>query len=123
MIRRSPRSTRTDTLCPYTTLFRSRGLPTPRIEQLDCFVLGEMRPDLTLIFDLPVEIGLSRAAARGRLDRFEQRSEEHTSELQSLMRLSYAVFFFKNKIYSVLHSQNKPMLSTITQTKYNINTV
>jgi dTMP kinase len=49
-----------------------RGLPTSRIEQLECFVQGEMRPDLTLIFDLPVEIGLSRAAARGRLDRFEQ---------------------------------------------------
>jgi dTMP kinase len=49
-----------------------RGLPSQRIEQLECFVQGEMRPDLTLIFDLPVEIGLSRAAARGRLDRFEQ---------------------------------------------------
>ncbi|QUE74585.1 dTMP kinase [Stutzerimonas stutzeri] len=49
-----------------------RGLAFPRIEQLEQFVQGEMRPDLTLIFDLPVAIGLSRAAARGRLDRFEQ---------------------------------------------------
>ncbi|WP_417778216.1 dTMP kinase [Stutzerimonas xanthomarina] len=49
-----------------------RGLSTQRIEQLESFVQGEMRPDLTLIFDLPVEVGLSRAAARGRLDRFEQ---------------------------------------------------
>ncbi|WP_407296349.1 dTMP kinase [Stutzerimonas zhaodongensis] len=49
-----------------------RGLSTERIEQLESFVQGEMRPDLTLIFDLPVEVGLSRAAARGRLDRFEQ---------------------------------------------------
>lgn len=49
-----------------------RGLSAERIEQLESFVQGEMRPDLTLIFDLPVEIGLSRAAARGRLDRFEQ---------------------------------------------------
>jgi dTMP kinase len=49
-----------------------RGLSFPRIEQLECFVQGDLRPDLTLIFDLPVEIGLSRAAARGRLDRFEQ---------------------------------------------------
>lgn len=49
-----------------------RGLSVQRIEQLENFVQGEMRPDLTLIFDLPVEIGLSRAAARGRLDRFEQ---------------------------------------------------
>ncbi|AHL74849.1 thymidylate kinase [Stutzerimonas stutzeri] len=49
-----------------------RGLSFQRIEQLETFVQGEMRPDMTLIFDLPVEIGLSRAAARGRLDRFEQ---------------------------------------------------
>lgn len=49
-----------------------RGLSFQRIEQLEFFVQGGMRPDLTLIFDLPVEIGLSRAAARGRLDRFEQ---------------------------------------------------
>ncbi|MFL9812308.1 dTMP kinase [Stutzerimonas sp. VN223-3] len=49
-----------------------RGLSFQRIEQLECFVQGDLRPDLTLIFDLPVEVGLSRAAARGRLDRFEQ---------------------------------------------------
>lgn len=49
-----------------------RGLPVERIAQLESFVQGELRPDLTLVFDLPVEIGLSRAAARGRLDRFEQ---------------------------------------------------
>ncbi|AVO51472.1 dTMP kinase [Ectopseudomonas mendocina] len=49
-----------------------RGLSTERIAQLEQFVQGELRPDLTLIFDLPVEVGLARAAARGRLDRFEQ---------------------------------------------------
>ncbi|CAM5234032.1 dTMP kinase [Pseudomonas sp. JL972] len=49
-----------------------RGLSVERIAQLETFVQGDLRPDLTLIFDLPVEIGLSRAAARGRLDRFEQ---------------------------------------------------
>jgi dTMP kinase len=49
-----------------------RGLSVERIAQLEHFVQGELRPDLTLIFDLPVEIGLARAAARGRLDRFEQ---------------------------------------------------
>ncbi len=49
-----------------------RGLSIERIAQLEVFVQGELRPDLTLIFDLPVEIGLARAAARGRLDRFEQ---------------------------------------------------
>ncbi|CAM3772763.1 dTMP kinase [Ectopseudomonas alcaliphila] len=49
-----------------------RGLSIERIAQLEQFVQGELRPDLTLIFDLPIEIGLARAAARGRLDRFEQ---------------------------------------------------
>lgn len=49
-----------------------RGLSETRIAELECFVQGELRPHLTLVFDLPVEIGLSRAAARGRLDRFEQ---------------------------------------------------
>ncbi|WP_043310027.1 dTMP kinase [Pseudomonas sp. ML96] len=49
-----------------------RGLGEARIAELERFVQGELRPDLTLVFDLPVEIGLSRAAARGRLDRFEQ---------------------------------------------------
>ncbi|WP_213876670.1 dTMP kinase [Pseudomonas sp. dw_358] len=49
-----------------------RGLSQPRIAQLEQFVQGELRPDLTLVFDLPVEIGLARAVARGRLDRFEQ---------------------------------------------------
>jgi dTMP kinase len=49
-----------------------RGLSHERIAALENFVQGELRPDLTLIFDLPVEVGLARASARGRLDRFEQ---------------------------------------------------
>lgn len=49
-----------------------RGLSVERIATLENFVQGDLRPDLTLVFDLPVEIGLARAAARGRLDRFEQ---------------------------------------------------
>ncbi|WNW14111.1 dTMP kinase [Pseudomonas sp. DTU_2021_1001937_2_SI_NGA_ILE_001] len=49
-----------------------RGLSPERIAILEDFVQGALRPDLTLVFDLPVEVGLSRAAARGRLDRFEQ---------------------------------------------------
>lgn len=48
-----------------------RGVPEARIAVLENFVQGELRPDLTLVFDLPVEVGLARAAARGRLDRFE----------------------------------------------------
>src|SRR3546814_14571076 len=72
MIRRPPRSTRTDTLFPYTTLFRS---PRPRCPT--CWSTFHQH------FDLPVE-GVKR-------------SEEHTSELQSLMRISYAVFCLKKK--------------------------
>jgi dTMP kinase len=49
-----------------------RGLSIERIATLESFVQGALRPDLTLVFDLPVEIGLARATARGRLDRFEQ---------------------------------------------------
>lgn len=49
-----------------------RGLSQARIATLENFVQGELRPDLTLVFDLPVEIGLARAAARGQLDRFER---------------------------------------------------
>ncbi len=49
-----------------------RGLSHERIATLEDFVQGQLRPDLTLVFDLPVEIGLARASARGQLDRFEQ---------------------------------------------------
>jgi dTMP kinase len=49
-----------------------RGLSEARIAVLEDFVQGQLRPDLTLVFDLPIEVGLARAAARGRLDRFEQ---------------------------------------------------
>nr|WP_238348277.1 dTMP kinase [Pseudomonas sp. RW10S2] len=52
-----------------------RGLPVERIAVLEDFVQGALRPDLTLVFDLPVEVGLARAAARGRLDRFEQEGQ------------------------------------------------
>src|SRR3546814_9969497 len=79
MIRRPPRSTRTDTLFPYTTLFRS---------QPDYTSSGSrrlMRSRLSARLRLPVSI------------RHHPRSEEHTSELQSLMRISYAVFCLKKK--------------------------
>src|SRR5690606_27067308 len=52
-----------------------RGLPQARIATLEHFVQGELRPDLTLVFDLPVEVGLARAGARGRRDRFEQEGQ------------------------------------------------
>ncbi|MBH3362912.1 dTMP kinase [Pseudomonas sp. URMO17WK12:I11] len=52
-----------------------RSLPVDRIATLEQFVQDDLRPDLTLVFDLPVEVGLARAAARGRLDRFEQEGQ------------------------------------------------
>src|SRR3546814_11930870 len=100
MIRRPPRSTRTDTLFPYTTLFRS-----------DRRFVQDLRPQPAPAprrhprRRLPGAAG-ARAVARGRhSDRHartphgpvEPRSEEHTSELQSLMRISYAVFCLKKK--------------------------
>src|SRR3546814_10765070 len=77
MIRRPPRSTRTDTLFPYTTLFRS-------IRKLDSTITEAESESLAM----PL-IAIAAIAAGGR------RSEEHTSELQSLMRISYAVFCLK----------------------------
>ncbi|MBX9913213.1 MAG: dTMP kinase [Pseudomonadaceae bacterium] len=53
-----------------------RGLSVERIAQLEQFVQGALRPDFTLLFDLPIEIGLARAEARGRLDRFEQEGRD-----------------------------------------------
>lgn len=53
-----------------------RGLSLERIALLEDFVQGSLRPDLTLVFDLPVAVGLARAAARGRLDRFEQEAQD-----------------------------------------------
>src|SRR3546814_2698476 len=82
MIRRPPRSTRTDTLFPYTTLFRSgvQGRPIAH---------DDPRAELRILF-------LSRDELTD-TERLDCRSEEHTSELQSLMRISYAVFCLKKK--------------------------
>src|SRR3546814_5015408 len=101
MIRRPPRSTRTDTLFPYTTLFRSVLLATP-VGGLGA-LLSQLRPHLragTWLTDAGSTKAEVVAAARAALgDRIGQfvRSEEHTSELQSLMRISYAVFCLKKK--------------------------
>src|SRR3546814_1573382 len=91
MIRRPPRSTRTDTLFPYTTLFRS----VKRILQLAVLV------PLLRCFVKALDSLQTPAPPRGRssVNRLVDcsRSEEHTSELQSLMRISYAVFCLKKK--------------------------
>ncbi|MCW2293106.1 thymidylate kinase [Pseudomonas sp. BIGb0408] len=60
-----------------------RGLDVQRIALLENFVQGALRPDLTLVFDLPVEVGLARAAARGRLDRFEQEGRDFFEAVRS----------------------------------------
>src|SRR3546814_7684074 len=97
MIRRPPRSTRTDTLFPYTTLFRSLALCGDAVHLRADFlsVAGrtfEQRFDDDRSFG---QFGMAVAVAEpgGGPDR----SEEHTSELQSLMRISYAVFCLKKK--------------------------
>src|SRR3546814_9653541 len=121
MIRRPPRSTRTDTLFPYTTLFRSHRL-RPRAR--DAHRLPDRR--------FPAELFRHRrsgAAARYdgehrlRAALCRQRSEEHTSELQSLMRISYAVFCLTKKKYrhtnqsAAMKKKTKKTISTNTNTK------
>src|SRR3546814_2060340 len=87
MIRRPPISTRTDTLFPYTTLFRSALVPRT-------FGNPELGPEIGKEF----EVGFDTEFFGQRVDlSFTTRSEEHTSELQSLMRISYAVFCLKKK--------------------------
>src|SRR3546814_1075410 len=94
MIRRPPRSTRTDTLFPYTTLFRS---PLVIRGYLSWSASGGRARLLDQCGDLQADaLGAGHLVFEGAgLD--HQRSEEHTSELQSLMRISYAVFCLKKK--------------------------
>src|SRR3546814_1100746 len=116
MKRRPPRSTRTDTLFPYTTLFRSfvniglvpdggsswllpRLTGVPRALQM--MMLGEkigaeQAADWGMIYKCVEDTDLM-AEAQAIAKRLANRSEEHTSELQSLMRISYSVFCFKKK--------------------------
>src|SRR3546814_9736427 len=107
MIRRPPGSTRTDTLFPYTTLFRSDpGACRPRAAG------PPARPP-----------GGRDRLERGRAGGGGARSEEHTSELQSLMRISYAVFCLKKKKQSVTCKKKEDLENTqkmTIQTKTNI---
>src|SRR3546814_6030776 len=93
MIRRPPRSTRTDTLFPYTTLFRSA-----RLFVLVHRVEGVTQRDFLDVarIDIVLDTGVNKKQHR-HADLLARRSEEHTSELQSLMRISYAVFCLKKK--------------------------
>src|SRR3546814_8123926 len=92
MIRRPPRSTRTDTLFPYTTLFRS----PVGCQRVCCYEIRQMMQRSPTVV-----IGSLQTGQRGKGDpsgvSSGSRSEEHTSELQSLMRISYAVFCLKKK--------------------------
>src|SRR3546814_15401764 len=94
MIRRPPRSTRTDTLFPYTTLFRSHR----PLSSGDCRC--RCRPDRHARTPIFLRGRKAPPGARPRLCPCPVRSEEHTSELQSLMRISYAVFCLKKKNYN-----------------------
>src|SRR3546814_9627648 len=119
MIRRPPRSTRTDTLFPYTTLFRSaysfsihasKSLTTASSRFIFCSagVNNLLRTTLACLrvrrcaFSPPPVA--ARSNANGQLLK-GIRSEEHTSELQSLMRISYAVFCLQKKTYIKHHKQ------------------
>src|SRR3546814_10237345 len=103
-----PSSTRTDTLCPYPTLFRSKAGVVTRL--VDHRV--QLRLHSRHRIDLPGECGNEERVhhRRGRdveLDRCVDRSEEHTSDLQSLMRISYAVFSLKQKNATVYGRERK----------------
>src|SRR3546814_1689503 len=109
MIRRPPRSTRTDTLFPYTTLFRSGGDDgQPFRDQAEQEQTARRSARSGRIG--PAAVGAAR------------RSEEHTSELQSLMRISYAVFCLKKKNKSQLHrpKQHQLQLVCIIITTYTV---
>src|SRR3546814_2618175 len=122
MIRRPPRSTRTDTLFPYTTLFRSLRSNGGR--------------DRHVRRHGPRQGNLSRSNATRSHDQWpryrRRRSEEHPSELQSLMRISYAVFCLNKKTHKRMPQSNlllkhklldfRPVLHNEIQTKKSMNT-
>src|SRR3546814_1434599 len=122
MIRRPPRSTRTDTLFPYTTLVRSKtaspthhALDEPRLRQPQPLQRGAVeQPRLAGLVQVHrVDAGAGRLLAR---------SEEHTSELQSLMRISYAVFCLKtNRQVQRVYNNNKQTIQTTSLLLYRIN--
>src|SRR3546814_2605058 len=113
MIRRPPRSTRPDTLVPYTTLFRSEldpaQHPLPEIEQREADDQpGDRSRDADRQADRHEDAHhrVARCAHRAQYRHVARlRSEEHTSELQSLMRISYAVFCWKKK--NMLHNHTQ----------------
>src|SRR3546814_3745016 len=119
MVRRPPNYSRTDTLFPYTTLFRSMGHLDGSVQARYSHVTDAMRERLMLglteVWEeaLDARLAMHPRSAVGALDRLlleraegVTRSEEHTSELQSLMRISYAVFCLKKKKQSYNKNDN-----------------
>src|SRR3546814_3664519 len=117
MIRRPPRSTRTDTLFPYTTLFRSLARHAARQQAPERAQQGERQREPARLRQPPQGEAAARQPLHRRPREVEapcrrapgpltravvQRSEEHTSELQSLMRISYAVFCLKKKKHQLM---------------------
>src|SRR3546814_8202757 len=121
MIRRPPRSTRTDTLFPYTTLFRS--LIAGGNIAIHPFSRVQQRPRLAELIwaqharDMQHHGGAIPGGRRG--SERSPRSEEHTSELQSLMRISYAVFCLKKKKHKTTLHQHRSLHKQQTNTKKN----
>src|SRR3546814_4370966 len=129
MIRRPPRSTRTDTLFPYTTLFRSRPCPErrPAPWRRRSRPSGSDRespgaqawrsapsnhfPAGVIDDAFPIFLGES-TTLRCRKNIEDCRSEEHTSELQSLMRISYAVFLLKKKTQTIIDTNYRTHVFT-----------
>src|SRR3546814_3033345 len=105
-ILRPPRSTRTDTLFPYPTLFRSRLRPREMrlVQPVDQHAL------VVRLAAIDAQAERDRLVGEPRVN-VVQRSEEHTSELQSLMRSSYAVFCLKKTMFS-LHSRKEIVIAT-----------
>src|SRR3546814_1646190 len=112
MIRRPPRSTRTDTLFPYTTLFRSGPCHSPYFQAVRATRLSSL-------FVSGAAALWNRSTTLASSPR-TRRSEEHTSELQSLMRISYAVFCLKKKKSDCTNTEH--LILTITliyETRHN----
>src|SRR3546814_8216293 len=97
MIRRPPRSTRTDTLFPYTTLFRSAALRATIDSLVASGLLTRFEAGSETIYSIDPAKHPMASYYRIIVAHHFLRSEEHTSELQSLMRISYAVFCLKKK--------------------------
>src|SRR3546814_1776341 len=122
MIRRPPRSTRTDTLFPYTTLFRSIN----RIDQINGVLVGHVLPARNRVVDTKQELLVIQLHFHVRIVQAKlaqvvsrklfRRSEEHTSELQSLMRISYAVFCLKKKKKTIKNNRIQPRNNIQIQT-------